>query len=357
MFYSFANDFGSFKIWVFILMLSANHIYGQGEIDMIQFDNGDIIFVEIIGLEKNKLLIDAEYGHEKWEVKWNSVIGIKTGNTFQIGLLSGDNYYGRLESQDDSSILITRKENPPISCKLSDIVWLHQYEDKILSQISGSISLGLSQSKARNLLSLTSTGDIFYTPKKSMLNFYYNTLFSSQDETQDLFRYEVLVGYTYTLPKRYFAYASSYILSNTEQQLERRLNILAGMGSYIVENQKNKLSVLVGVNQNIEKFNNENSGDNSWEGLIQADFDLFNLSALKIKANALAFPGITQKGRWRADFKFNLKYDIKYLKKTNLTNKIFIQLGVSANYDNRPAQNANELDYVLSTTIGFSWNE
>ena len=80
------------------------------------------------------------------------------------------------------------------------------------------------------------------------------------------------------------------------------------------------------------------------EGLFQTELDIFNLGDLKLNTKALVFAGITEGGRWRTDFKFDIKYDIKYLRKTGLTNKIFIQFGASANYDNKPAEDAPDFD-------------
>jgi len=48
-------------------------------------------------------------------------------------------------------------------------------------------------------------------------------------------------------------------------------------------------------------------------------------------------------------------YDIKYINLAGVTNKIFIKLGISGNYDNSSTEDASELDYVLSTTLGLSW--
>ena len=78
---------------------------------------------------------------------------------------------------------------------------------------------------------------------------------------------------------------------------------------------------------------------------------------MKFYTYAKAYYSLTQNDRIRADFKADVRYNIKYLKKTKLTNKIFIATGFTLNYENKPANDASEIDYVFTTTLGISWND
>ena len=61
----------------------------------------------------------------------------------------------------------------------------------------------------------------------------------------------------------------------------------------------------------------------------------------------MAYPGITEKGRWRIDGNLNIKYDLPL--------DFYIKLGGSLNYDNRPPEDASELDYVIQAGVGWEW--
>ena len=69
------------------------------------------------------------------------------------------------------------------------------------------------------------------------------------------------------------------------------------------------------------------------------DFNLFT--------KITAFPGITEKGRFRTDFKMDLKYDLPL--------DFYVKGGFTFNYDNQPTAGAPETDYVLNTGLGWSW--
>jgi len=72
---------------------------------------------------------------------------------------------------------------------------------------------------------------------------------------------------------------------------------------------------------------------------------LFDFGDLDVNTTIYAYPGITEKGRFRTDFNLNVKYDFPL--------DFFINFGFTLNYDNKPAQEASTVDYVLQTTVGW----
>ena len=59
------------------------------------------------------------------------------------------------------------------------------------------------------------------------------------------------------------------------------------------------------------------------------------------------YPSITDPGRLRTDSNLDLKYELPM--------DFYINLGISFNYDNRPAEGASEIDYVFYTGFGWEW--
>lgn len=87
---------------------------------------------------------------------------------------------------------------------------------------------------------------------------------------------------------------------------------------------------------------------NDMEAFGSVEFNIYNIGDLNILTSVGAYPSITDWGRFRCDFNFDLKYDLPF--------DLFINLGVTCNYDNRPAKGASESDYVLQTTIEWDIN-
>ena len=352
----------SIKVWnpcIVVWMIFFSHmLHGQSWTpDTVVFHNGFRIVGEILWMENNRLQIDPDYVHGSLEAKWNNITGIKTNNAFQISLMKGPTYYGSLNTLSDGSLQIITQEGDTIHTSVPNIVLLRPIDDKFIEKLSGSIALGFDLAKARDLRSLTMRSEIGYKSKRARLNLTYDALSSRQTETENILRSDASLTFIHTLPKRFFAFGSTSALSNTQQKLDIRWNIMGGGGSYLADNQKLSWVWGTGINHNTERFSDQTEDRRSWEAVLSTDFEIFRIGDLKLKTSVFNFLNLTESGRWRTDIKFDIRYNIKYLRKTDLDNKIFVKLGFSSNYDNQPAENATKIDYVFNTTIGFSWNE
>ncbi len=115
----------------------------------------------------------------------------------------------------------------------------------------------------------------------------------------------------------------------------------------MVNNHVQSLSVSGGVVWNIESYYEETTQSNkkSLETYAGLQYVIFNMGDLDINTSVYAYPSITEKGRFRSDFNFNLKYDF--------IADFFINLGFTYNFDNQPVAGAPKFDYVFETTIGW----
>ncbi|MCD4736473.1 MAG: hypothetical protein K8R53_10540 [Bacteroidales bacterium] len=87
-------------------------------------------------------------------------------------------------------------------------------------------------------------------------------------------------------------------------------------------------------------------------GYSQTDSIVFNnnnyiVGDLDLLTKIILFPSITESGRWRSDFNFDVKYDLPL--------DFYIKAGITLNRDNRPVEGASETDYVIHTGFGWEW--
>ena len=234
-----------------------------------------------------------------------------------------------------------------MECPIEDIVNLGQYKTKFLDRISASIDIGFSLTKANNLRQINSRSSIGYRTRKWSTEASFNSLNSTQDDVEPIRRVEGNVNFRYILPKRWYPTVTISTLTNTEQKLDFRLNAQIGMGRYIIRTNYSYWGASIGVNRNIERFSNETEDRNSWEGYMGTELNLYDIGDLSLLTNIVVYPGITEQGRWRSDFTFDIKYDLPL--------DFYIKAGFTVNYDNQPAEGADELDYVFQTGIGWEW--
>jgi hypothetical protein len=118
------------------------------------------------------------------------------------------------------------------------------------------------------------------------------------------------------------------------------------MGRYFVHTNHLYFGGGAGIAWNNERFFESTEGTrNSVEAFGSLEANLFDLKDFSLLTNLTIYPSLTEKKRIRSDFKLDLKYDLPL--------DFFIKLGTTFNYDNKPIDDASQLDYVIQTTFGW----
>ena len=343
--YSF-KFFIKFKLICVLIIITYSSVFSQ--IDTLIFKNDNIIVGEIKSMDKGIVQIETDYSDRDFKIEWNEVKEVYTETLFLVILSDDDmNYFGRLSSTSGSKVNILTEDSTVVECEINNIVFLSPFEKGFFDRLYASIDLSLSLTKAENLHQLTSHSTIGYRAKKWNTDLSFNSLWSTQDDIEQIKRNEVILNYLYFLPRQWFSIATISLLSNTEQKLDLRTNAQIGMGRFIIRTNFAYWGVKLGVNRNIETYSNETVDRSSWEGYLGTELNLFDIGDFSLLTIVMAYPSFTEKGRWRLDSNLDIKYDLPY--------DFYIKVGVSSNYDNHPAEGASETDYILQSGFGWEW--
>lgn len=317
------------------------------QVDTIYFVSGEFLIGEIQKMEKNILEVETSYSDSDFKIEWDQVSRIRTQSQFMIALSNGRKYHGRLYSISDSAIQIITIPITPLIVLKEDVVYLDPYDDKFKDRFSASIDLGYNLAKANTLRSFTSKLGLGYHTDNWSANGTFQMLQSTQDEAEDIHRTEADANFRYILPKLWYAIGTISGLSNTEQKLDLRRNMQAGIGKFLIQSNAMYWGAKAGLNLNKEQYSNDTEDRQSWEAYFGTELSLYNVGDLDVFFNLLAYPGITAPDRWRTDANFELKYDLPL--------DFYLKLGIVVNYDNRPADDAPEMDYLIQTGFGWEW--
>ena len=247
-------------------------------------------------------------------------------------------------------IKINSDTGQEINTTPTDIVWLDDLDKGFWSQLYASIDIGFDLAKANNLRQLSSRTNIGYMAKRWNIDGIYNALYSVQDNTDKIERFDGGISFKYFLPKDWYPLASLNFLTNTEQKLQLRTTGLIGMGKYVIHTNATYWGFILGVNYNNETYYTDSiPGRNSMEGLIGTELNLFDIGNLNLMTKVSAYPSFTESGRWRTDLDFDARYEMPF------DDDFYIKMGVTFNYDNQPVEGASDLDYVLHTGFGWEW--
>lgn len=329
-----------------IIALVAAAISSYAQTDSIVFNNGNYIVGEIKDLNKGIITVETDYSDSDFKIEWAGVKHVFSESHFLFTLSSGQRINGSFKSDSVGNITVTSTEDGEVfTITANDIVYIKSVKQDFWSRMTAEIDLGYSFTKAQNLNQFNMRAYLGYITDYWMLDGSVNSVISAQDSVETIRRTDGSVGYTYFLPKGWNLLAQYNFLSNTEQQLDLRSTGKLGLGYYVIRTNHSYWGFSLGAAYTNEEYFTDEPSRNSAEAFIGTELNLFDIGDLNILTNATAYPSLTESGRTRLDFKFDLKYD--------LPRDFYIKLGTTVNYDSKPAAGASEADYVF--TSGFGW--
>jgi hypothetical protein len=318
--------------------------------DSLILINGDKMIGEVKAMDRGVVTFKTAYSDKDFQIEWDGIKEIYTVTNFLISFSDGRRYNGHVETVEPGKIAIITDEGEKVEIAQDDIVFMDDTDDGFWSQIYFSFDVGFDLTKANNFNQISVRSNLGYTAKLWNIDANYNTLFSSQDEIEDIKRTDGDITYKYFLPKDWYPLIATTFLSNTEQALKLRSAAKLGMGKFIIHTNKSYWGFSAGGNYNNEIFSIDTVPDKkSWEGFLGTELNLFDIGDLTLSTKIFAYPGITEAGRWRADFNFDARYEMPF------DDDFYISMGVTFNYDNQPIESTSETDYVLHTGFGWSW--
>jgi len=306
-----------------------------------------MIVGEIKNLDRGVLQIETDYSDSDFKIDWDEVKIIKSGRTFVFFNSSGKHFNGsiRMDESDSTKVILFNTETE-LSVKIINIVIIKPIETGFWGKFSLELAAGYTLTKANNLNQLSIRSSIGYLSKSFAADASFNAVRNVQDEVDPTKRTEANIGFRYVITNDWFALISSNLLQNDEQKLKLRATTSAGIGNYVVYTHKIYLGVAAGIAWNNEQYTESTENNrNSLETFVGLELNLFNISDFDLLTALTVYPGLTEKGRIRADYNIDLKYDLPL--------DFFISLGFTYTYDNRPVADASESDYVFQTTIGW----
>lgn len=326
-------------------MFTSNLILAQT--DSLIMKNGDIIIGEFKDMDKGVIGIETDYSDSDFKIEWSGIKEIYSISKFLVTISDGTRYNGTIRSTEDGKVLIYDEDIGEKTTNLNEIVLLKSVNDGFYSRLYASIDLGFSFTKANSFKQVTMRSNVGYLADRWSADIKFNTLNSTQNETNPIRRTDGGFAFRQYLQRDWYIPADLTFLSNTEQKINLRTNAKIGIGNYVIHTNNAYWGFAGGASYVNEEFSGDNAGKNSLEGYFGTELNLYDIGDLSLLTKAVAYPGVTESGRWRADFVFDTKYELPL--------DFYIKLGFTLNYDNQPVEGAPDADYVFSTGLGWEW--
>ena len=235
----------------------------------------------------------------------------------------------------------------------SDIVFLNPVEKNFWGRLDFSVDFGLGLTAANKKKTVNARLAAGYVDEKWSTKIQYDTLYDIQTDTETdtetrIERSELRTDSRRDISGKWFALGFVGLLKSTEQQLDLRTTLGAGIGNYLVRNNQWTVSASGGSNWANEDYADPTVEDkDSAEAFLGVELDIFDVGDLDIYSSFKVIPSFTDLGRVRMDFKTDFKWEI--------ISDLFFRIGLSNNYDSRPPEGTAGNDYVFDTSVGWSY--
>ncbi len=334
-----------------ILTFGSRPILAQ--MDSLIFFNGNYIIGEVKGMDRGVVTVETDYSDSDFKIEWEKISEIYTETEFLITLSDGTRYNGSLSTAEDGSLLLLTQEGEEVPIDLNNLVFLTSVDDEFWSRLYANIDFGFSFTKANNFRQTNSSLRLGYLANRWQAEGSWKQVLSNQDSVDATRRTEANIGFRYFLPRDWYAGAQVNFLSNTEQRLDLRTTGKLGLGKFVIHTNAIYWSFFGGASFNNESFAPDPENPNaererqSLEAYFGTEYNMYDVGDLSIFTKALAYPSLTESGRWRVDYDLDVNYDLPL--------DFYIKGSFSLNYDNRPVEGASETDYVVTAGFGWEW--
>lgn len=334
---------------IFIFLLS-NLMFSQK--DSIKLANNHVLIGEIKSMEQSVLSFKTSFSDSDFKIKWAKVKEVYSNRHFILTLTDGRRFDTAIHSDSiNKKNVILVHQGKTIKTNLNKITSLDPLTgDSFLKRIELAFDAGFSLTKANNFKQITSNGKINYKAFKWNFLTAINLVYSKQDNTEDIRRFETNINVQRFLLKDWYLNGAIDFLSNSDQKLDLRTTGSLGAGYFITKTNSLYFGTGAGLAFNNETYTTnstslDSDSKSSLESYFSAELNKYDIGDFSILTSATLSPSLTEKGRIRFDYKLNFKYDI--------TSNLYLRAGVTYNYDNQPAEGATKSDYTLQTTIGW----
>lgn len=322
-------------------------IQTNAQTDSLVMKNKNYLIGEIKSMERGVLVIKTAYSKDNFRVKWNEIQAIYSESLFITSTKDRKRLYGKLSSPKVGYLTITPIDEEEVSYPIEDVLYIKSMDRGFLDRINAGIDLGFTFTKARNQRQFTTRSHIDYLSQYWAFSAAINNLRTRQDEVENIERGDGNLTAIYILGNSWLTLARMEYLYNNQQLINLRVNTLLGVGQDFIRSNSLYWRAFGGLAFNNEDFAGEVDNLQSTELFLASELNIFDMGDFSILTNIFVYPSLTEENRLRVDYRMDLKYDLPL--------DFYIKSGLTLNYDNRSIQLTRTTDYIIQTTLGWSW--
>ena len=151
-----------------VLLAAVPPVSAREKTDVVVLKNGDHLTGEVKGLEYARLRLKTDT-METVYVKWEEVAQVTSKYSFELELENGLRFFGSLGTPAEAGMVSVIESERTVGLALDQVVRIRPIKQRFWKRIDGSFSLGLSFTKASDVLRFSLNADARYTERKNIV--------------------------------------------------------------------------------------------------------------------------------------------------------------------------------------------
>ena len=322
--------------------------HARAKTDVVFLTNGDRITGEIKHFDRGILTLGTD-GIGTINIEWDDVDSVSSVYQFRVEDHAGTKYFGSLLLARNGVLQIAHQGRTDEILQ-AGVVAMTPLEASFWEQLDGSLSFGLSYTKANRLGQLTLDAAVRRVTRYRWTEFEISSLSTSQEDRETQTRDEVTLTHRRLFGGKLFGTGGVAFQHNDELGLDLRSSVSLGAGANLIRTNHNDLIVTAGLSGNQEQSAGVAADVYNLEAFFSLGFEMFRYDSPKtdIKSEMTAYPNLTTWGRVRSELDLSARREI--------AKDFFLSLSLYDSYDSEPADAAAQKnDYGLVTSIGWSF--
>ena len=317
--------------------------------DAVLLVNGNTITGEIKSLDFGALRYSTD-SMGTVSIDWEDIVSITTKQTLQVEVSDGTRYFGALDSADDRFAIKVRTMMGDVDLHTSQIVRMVPIdaEESFWERVEGSFALGFDSEKSSDVTTLRTTADVAYRTRQYLVGVQATVNNTTQSEGETRNRTNIRSNYQRFRGNRWFTDWFTGWERHDELGIQSRVSAGAALGRYLVQTNRNQLSLTGGLNATHTSFTGEDAATETAEGRIQVRYLHRNLDPeANVTFTTNIYPLLEDLSQYRAESELIFRREF--------VEDLFFDVTLSHSYTTDPPTDANKTDYTLTTSIGYSW--
>jgi len=316
--------------------------------DTIFLNNGDRLTGELKKFEYGLLFLKTD-AMQTVNIEFDMISSMYSAKQFEIRTTSGLRYFGSLMNSKIPGTVNILTITDTVPRPMWSIVQITSIKNQFFQRIDGSVSMGLSYTKATDVLQYNVAATATHRTTNYSTTFDLSSILSEVDSLISR-NNDVGLSVTRFFKGKWFGVIRANSQQNSELDLDQRLQAGLGGGYDIVRSNSHRLSAATGLLANRERTIEEALESNNIELLLNAQYKWFKYQHPKIDITSgfSIFRSLTSSGRTRLEYDLSAKIEI--------LKDLFFDITIYDNFDSvSSGSSTSKNDWGIITSLGYTF--